>query len=295
MEVIQSTEALRERLGRADQVAFVPTMGNLHRGHLELMRLARSRGDTLVASIFVNRLQFGPAEDFDRYPRTFDADCARLSDSSVDVLFAPGERDVYPVPQQYRVKPPSLGETLEGAFRPGFFEGVCTVVLKLFNLVAPDVACFGEKDRQQLVVIRGMVREFNLPIDIVAGPTVREPDGLAMSSRNNYLTPAERAEAPALASVLREAAAQVRGDVHHGARTGELGGARDYARIEREAAMLLTERGWRVDYVALRALTDLSAPSPSTDPATLVVLGAATLGKTRLIDNIACGDRPADG
>jgi pantoate--beta-alanine ligase len=291
VDIVTTAAALRARLADAGRIAFVPTMGNLHRGHLELMRLARSRGDTLVASIFVNRLQFGPAEDFDRYPRTFDADCAGLSDSSVDVLFAPGERDVYPVPQQYRVRPPPLGETLEGAFRPGFFEGVCTVVLKLFNLVAPDVACFGEKDRQQLVVIRGMVREFNLPIDIVAGPTVREADGLAMSSRNNYLTPAERAEAPALARVLREAAARVRGRERDGARTG----ARDHAGIERDATARLAERGWRVDYVAIRALADLSAPSPSTDPATLVVLGAATLGKTRLIDNIACGDRPADG
>jgi pantoate--beta-alanine ligase len=287
VDIVTTAAALRERLADAGRIAFVPTMGNLHCGHLELMRLARARGDTLVASIFVNRLQFGPAEDFDRYPRTFESDCAGLRDEHVDVLFAPGERDMYPVPQRYRVKPPPLGDELEGAFRPGFFEGVCTVVLKLFNLVTPGVACFGEKDRQQLVVIRGMVREFNLPIDVVAGATVREADGLAMSSRNNYLTPAERSEAPALARVLREAAAQVR--------NGLSAGADRYARIEREAAATLAGRGWRVDYVAVRAIDDLSAPAPSADPAALVVLGAASLGKTRLIDNIACGDRPAGG
>jgi pantoate--beta-alanine ligase len=280
VDIVTTAAALRERLANAGRIAFVPTMGNLHRGHLDLMRLARPRGGTLVASIFVNRLQFGPSEDFDRYPRTFEADCAGLRDARVDVLFAPGEHDVYPVPQRYRVKPPPLGDELEGAFRPGFFEGVCTVVLKLFNLVAPDVACCGEKDRQQLVIIRGMVRELNLPIDVVAGPTVREADGLAMSSRNNYLTPAERGEAPALAGVLREVVAQLRKGTH------------DYALVEREAAARLAERGWRVDYVAVRAIDDLSMPSPSADPAALVVLGAASLGRTRLIDNIAGNDPP---
>jgi pantoate--beta-alanine ligase len=293
VDIVTTAAELRGRLAGAGRIAFVPTMGNLHRGHLELMRRARSRGDTLVASIFVNRLQFGPAEDFDRYPRTFDADCAGLRGAQVDVLFAPGEREVYPVAQRYRVKPPPLADTLEGAFRPGFFEGVCTVVLKLFNLVAPDVACFGEKDRQQLVVIRGMVREFNLPIDIVAGPTVRDADGLALSSRNNYLGTAERAEAPALARVLREAAVQVREGDRQGMRNGMRDDGLNYARIERDAAARLAERGWRVDYVAVRAIDDLSAPSPSADPASLVVLGAASLGKTRLIDNIRCGDQPA--
>ena len=187
MDLIQSAEALRERLERADQVAFVPTMGNLHEGHLSLMRIAQRHADCVVASIFVNRLQFGPNEDFDRYPRTFESDCAKLESEGVDVLFAPHEHDMYPTPQVYRVQPPPVGDELEGAFRPGFFNGVCTVVLKLFNLVQPDYAVFGKKDRQQLKLVRGMVQQFNLPIQIVPGETVRSDDGLALSSRNNYL------------------------------------------------------------------------------------------------------------
>ena len=178
-------------------------MGNLHEGHLKLARIAREHGDTVVASIFVNRLQFAPNEDFDRYPRTFEADRAALEREGVDVLFAPLEQEMYPTPQVYRVQPPPLGDELEGAFRPGFFGGVCTVVLKLFNLVAPDVAVFGKKDRQQLKIVRGMVQQFNLPIEIVPAETVRADDGLALSSRNGYLSPAERAEAPNLYRVLR--------------------------------------------------------------------------------------------
>jgi pantoate--beta-alanine ligase len=192
MDLIESAEALRERLARADRVAFVPTMGNLHEGHLSLMRLGRRHADCVVASIFVNRLQFGPNEDFDRYPRTFDTDRAKLQAEGVDVLFAPHEHDMYPTPQVYRVQPPPVGDELDGAFRPGFFNGVCTVVLKLFNLVQPDYAVFGKKDRQQLKLVRGMVQQFNLPIQIVPGETVRADDGLALSSRNNYLTPVER-------------------------------------------------------------------------------------------------------
>jgi len=198
MEVIQSAEALRERLERADRVAFVPTMGNLHEGHLSLMRIARLHGDCVVASIFVNRLQFGPNEDFDRYPRTFEADCAKLEREGVDVVFAPHEQDMFPTPQVYRVQPPPVGDELDGQFRPGFFHGVCTVVLKLFNLVQPDVAVFGKKDRQQLKIVRGMVQSFNMPIQIVPAETVRADDGLALSSRNNYLSRDERAEAPRL-------------------------------------------------------------------------------------------------
>ena len=178
-------------------------MGNLHEGHLKLCRIAREHGDVVVASIFVNRLQFGPNEDFDRYPRTFDADRAGLEREGVDVLFAPLEQEMYPTPQVYRVQPPPLADELEGAFRPGFFDGVCTVVLKLFNLVQPDVAVFGKKDRQQLKIVRGMVQQFNLPIEIVPAETVRADDGLALSSRNGYLSPAERAEAPNLYRVLR--------------------------------------------------------------------------------------------
>jgi pantoate--beta-alanine ligase len=192
MDQIQSAEALRERLERAEQVAFVPTMGNLHEGHLSLMRIARRHADCVVASIFVNRLQFGPNEDFDRYPRTFQPDIAKLEREGVDVLFAPHEHDMYPTPQVYRVQPPPVGDELDGAFRPGFFNGVCTVVLKLFNLVQPDFAVFGKKDRQQLKLVRGMVQQFNLPILIVPGETVRADDGLALASRNNYLSPVAR-------------------------------------------------------------------------------------------------------
>ena len=174
MDVIQSGEALRERLEHAGRVAFVPTMGNLHAAHLSLMAMAHQHGDPVVASIFVNRLQFGPNEDFDRYPRTFESDCAKLESEGVDVLFAPHEHDMYPTPQVYRVQPPAVGDELDGAFRPGFFNGVCTVVLKLFNLVQPDYAVFGKKDRQQLKLVRGMVQQFNLPIQIVPGETVRQ-------------------------------------------------------------------------------------------------------------------------
>ena len=184
MDLIESAEALRERLERAEQVGFVPTMGNLHEGHLSLMRIGRRHADCVVASIFVNRLQFGPNEDFDRYPRTFESDCAKLEREGVDVLFAPHEHDMYPTPQVYRVQPPPVGDELDGAFRPGFFNGVCTVVLKLFNLVQPDYAVFGKKDRQQLKLVRGMVQQFNLPIQIVPGETVRNDDGLDRADRS---------------------------------------------------------------------------------------------------------------
>ena len=187
MKICHTAADLARELAGAGRIAFVPTMGNLHEGHLALTRLARAKGDAVVASIFVNRLQFGPNEDFDRYPRTMEADRAGLERMGVDALFAPNEHEMYPVPQLYRVKPPPLGEELEGAFRPGFFDGVCTVVLKLFNLVRPQVAVFGKKDRQQLKIVRGMVQQFNLPIEIVGCETVRAEDGLALSSRNGYL------------------------------------------------------------------------------------------------------------
>ena len=220
MDLIQSAEALRARLDRADRVAFVPTMGNLHEGHLSLMRIARRHADCVVASIFVNRLQFGPNEDFDRYPRTFESDQRKLEGEGVDVLFAPHEHDMYPTPQVYRVQPPPVGDELDGAFRPGFFNGVCTVVLKLLNLVQPDYAVFGKKDRQQLKLVRGMIQQFNLPIQIVPGETVRAADGLALSSRNNYLSPVERTEAPRLYRTLREVA------------DGIASGRTDYANLE---------------------------------------------------------------
>jgi len=276
MDLIQSAEQLRERLGRADQVAFVPTMGNLHEGHLSLMRLARRHADCVVASIFVNRLQFGPNEDFDRYPRTFEVDREKLEREGVDVLFAPHEHDMYPTPQVYRVQPPPVGDELDGAFRPGFFNGVCTVVLKLFNLVQPDYAVVGKKDRQQLKLVRGMVQQFNLPIQIVPGETVRADDGLALSSRNNYLSPVERTEAPRLYRTLREVADAI------------ASGRTDYANLEAAGRAELARHGWKVDYIAVRNGIGLRIPHPEgfDHPNVLIVLGAATLGTTRLIDNV---------
>ena len=276
MEVIHSADALRERLERADRVAFVPTMGNLHEGHMSLMRIARLQGDCVVASIFVNRLQFGPNEDFDRYPRSFDADCEKLQREGVDVVFTPQEQDMYPTPQVYRVQPPPLGDELDGAFRPGFFNGVCTVVLKLFNLVQPDVAVFGKKDRQQLKIVRGMVQQFNLPIRIVPAETVRAEDGLALSSRNNYLSPSEREEAPRLYRTLQGIADAI------------AAGRTDYANLEVAGRAELARHGWKVDYIAIRHGLALRIPHPEgfDHPNLLIVLGAATLGTTRLIDNV---------
>jgi pantoate--beta-alanine ligase len=251
-------------------------MGNLHEGHLSLMRIGRRHADCVVASIFVNRLQFGPNEDFDRYPRTFESDCVKLERERVDVLFAPHEHDMYPTPQVYRVQPPPVGDELDGAFRPGFFNGVCTVVLKLFNLVQPDYAVFGKKDRPQLKLVRGMVQQFNLPIQIVPGETVRNDDGLALSSRNNYLTPVERTEAPRLYRSLREIADAI------------AAGRTDYANLEAAGRAELARHGWKVDYIAVRNGIGLRIPHPEgfDHPNLLIVLGAATLGTTRLIDNV---------
>jgi pantoate--beta-alanine ligase len=276
MDVIEHADQLRARLAGTGTVAFVPTMGNLHAGHLSLMRIARQHGDTVVASVFVNRLQFTPNEDYDRYPRTFEADRAGLVREGVDVLFAPHEQDVYPTPQVYRVQPPPLAEDLEGQFRLRFFDGVCTVVLKLFNMVAPDVAVFGKKDRQQLKIVRGMVQQFILPIRIVPAETVRADDGLALSSRNNYLTPAERQEAPRLYRTLRHIADQI------------AAGRTDYANLEAEGRAELARHGWKVDYVAVRHGLALRIPHPEgyDHPNLLIALGAATLGSTRLIDNV---------
>jgi pantoate--beta-alanine ligase len=284
MDIVRSSAELAARTAGAGRVAFVPTMGNLHAGHLALMRTAREHGDVVVASIFVNRLQFGPNEDFDRYPRTFDADCAGLASAGVDVLFAPGEQEMYPVPQLYRVQPPPIADELEGEFRPGFFAGVCTVVLKLFNLVRPDAAVFGKKDRQQLKVVRGMVQQFNLPIAIVAGETVRAPDGLALSSRNGYLTPDQRAEAPRLYATLRSIADAI------------AAGRTDYANLEAEGRATLVRHGWRPDYISVRNGLGLRIPHPERfdHPSRLIVLAAAALGTTRLIDNVDVVPRQDD-
>ncbi|MBO1015374.1 pantoate--beta-alanine ligase [Achromobacter sp. SD115] len=278
MKVVHTIQELRDHLRGQNRVSFVPTMGNLHEGHLSLMKLARQHGDPVVASIFVNRLQFGPNEDFDQYPRTLAADIEKLErERDVYVLFAPNEREMYPEPQNFRVQPPDdLGDILEGEFRPGFFEGVSTVVLKLFSCVQPRVAVFGKKDYQQLMVVRNMCRQFQLPVDVLAHETVRAEDGLALSSRNRYLSEADRAEAPALYAALQ----------HAGQRLAQ--GERDAAALEREATETLTRRGWQVDYVALRRQRDLKRPEAADLQAgePLVALAAAKLGATRLIDNL---------
>lgn len=277
MKIISSIEELRDQLSGQLRTAFVPTMGNLHEGHLSLMRLARRHGDPVVASIFVNRLQFGPNEDFDKYPRTFQADVEKLEKEGVYVLFAPSEKDLYPEPQEYRVTPPDgLGNTLEGEFRPGFFTGVSTVVMKLFSCVRPAVAVFGKKDYQQLMIVRNMSRQFALPTEIIAAETYRADDGLALSSRNMYLSEQERAEAPSLYAGLNAVAAAVRA------------GDRDIAALEHKAMSELAGRGWKPDYISVRRRGDLQAPLPDQVSAgePLVVLAAAKLGTTRLIDNL---------
>jgi pantoate--beta-alanine ligase len=272
MDIVRAVADLRARLGREQSVAFVPTMGNLHDGHIQLARTARSHGSCVAASIFVNRLQFAPHEDFNTYPRTFGADCGKLVACGVDVLFAPDEREIYPEPQGFVIEPPELGNQLEGEFRPGFFRGVTTAVLKLFNIVQPNVAVFGKKDYQQLMIVRGMARQLNLPIDIVGDETARAADGLALSSRNGYLTPAERVEAPRLHQTLLWVKSQV------------LTGMPDIGDIEAKAVEKLNTNQWKTDYIAVRKQSDLQSPRPSDRE--LVVLAAARLGTTRLIDNL---------
>jgi pantoate--beta-alanine ligase len=273
MQVLHTVAELRAALAGQSKSAFVPTMGNLHAGHVSLVELARQHGQPVVASIFVNPLQFGAGEDFERYPRTLDADCAKLATAGCDIVFAPAVSELYPVPQTFTVQPSaSLTQDLDGAFRPGHFSGVATVVLKLFNLVQPRVAVFGKKDYQQWLVIRELVRQFNLPIEIVAGDTLREADGLAMSSRNGYLDASERIQA----TLLQHELAAIRAAV--------LSGERDFETLTTTACRHLKMAGWRVDYVELRDAINLQAPTPASTQ--LVVLGAAWLGKTRLIDNL---------
>ncbi len=271
MDIVTSVRDLRERLQREPDNVFVPTMGNLHAGHIQLMRLAKHRAACTVVSIFVNRIQFGPKEDFERYPRTLHADAEMMKDVGVDVVFAPTEAEIYPEPQTFVVEPSDLQHILEGAFRPGHFRGVATVVLKLFNMVSPHTAIFGKKDYQQYVVLRDMVKQLALPVEIIPAETVRAEDGLALSSRNAYLTPVERTEAARLYRILQE----VRGAL--------LAGRRDYAKLEAEALAKFNEK-WAADYVAIRRQSDLQPPSPADRD--LVVLGAAKLGRPRLIDNV---------
>jgi pantoate--beta-alanine ligase len=271
MRIITTVVELRQHLRGVTPIAFVPTMGNLHEGHLDLVRIARERGQCVVVSIFVNPMQFGANEDFGKYPRTLQEDCAKLEQSGVDVLFTPTERELYPQPQQVTVEPP-LENELCGAFRPGHFRGVATVVLKLFNIVQPHVAVFGKKDYQQLYVIRQVAAQLNLPVEIVGGETMRAPDGLALSSRNQYLSAAERTEAVFLYRTLV------------GMRQDMLGGAIDFTALERQAAQALTASGWQVDYVAVRDQNTLT--QPRSGERDLVILAAARLGQTRLIDNL---------
>ena len=272
MEIHSSIADLRATLKNRGQIVFVPTMGNLHEGHIALMRQAHAHGDTVVASIFVNRLQFGPNEDFDKYPRTFADDCRKLEEAGVAVLFAPTEADLYPEPQQYLVDPPDIQNLLEGEFRPGHFRGVATVVLKQFNIVQSQVCILGKKDYQQLMILRNMTRQLALPVEIVGGETVRAADGLALSSRNGYLTQDERTEAPRLNRLLN----RIRDAVHQG--------EKDYAGLEREAAAELDRHGWKTDYIAVRRQADLLPPTGGNEA--LVVLGASRLGMPRLIDNV---------
>ena len=285
MYIAHTIADLRQHLAQFKHPAFVPTMGNLHAGHLALIKQAKPLGDVTVSSIFVNRLQFAPHEDFDTYPRTFQADCDKLSEAGCDVLFAPTEKELYPEPQTFKISPPTeLADILEGHFRPGFFVGVSTVVMKLFTCVFSEAegkrsALFGKKDYQQLMVLKRMVQQFALPIDIVGGETQRADDGLALSSRNGYLSAEERAEAVQLSLALKQLAKNYRMN------------ANNIAALESEAIALLTARGWHPDYLTVSRRADLQPPQvgfsmggQSSDP--LVVMGAAKLGKTRLIDNL---------
>ncbi|PZO15331.1 MAG: pantoate--beta-alanine ligase [Burkholderiales bacterium] len=280
MKIVHTIEDLRATLRPFSSPSLVPTMGNLHTGHLDLVRTAKPLGDVTVASIFVNRLQFAPHEDFDTYPRTLQADCDKLAAVGCDVVFAPSEKEMYPEPQGFKVQPPTeLADILEGHFRPGFFTGVCTVVMKLFQCAfseakGPRHAVFGQKDYQQQMVIRRMVQQFALPVSIVSGDTERAPDGLALSSRNGYLSESERAEAVHLSLALRSLGRE--------AMAAADGLARQLPALEARAMADLTARGWQPDYLTVRRRIDLQTPQAGD---ALVVLGAARLGKTRLIDN----------
>ena len=276
MQIFSNVAELRSALAQVRQqgrtIAFVPTMGNLHAGHISLMRQGREHADCVVASIFVNRLQFGPHEDFDKYPRTFEADCAQLREAGVEFLFAPTETDLYPEPQTYVVEPAEIQFLLEGECRPGHFRGVATVVMKLFQIVQPDVALFGKKDYQQLMVLRNMAQQFMLPIKIIGGETVRAEDGLALSSRNGYLSPDERAEAPRLQQTLQSI------------RQAVLSGDRNYESLCQKATENLDAHGWKTDYISIRRQQDLAPATPSdTD---LVIVAASKLGTPRLLDNL---------
>ncbi len=272
MQLVHTLADLQSALAPYHHPAVVPTMGNLHEGHLALVQLAKPLGDITVATIFVNRLQFGPKDDFDTYPRTLAADCDKLHAAGCDLVFAPSETELFPQTQGFTVTPPDqLANILEGEFRPGFFKGVCTVVLKLLSCTHARSAVFGKKDYQQLKVIRQMVRQFNLPVNVLGGETLRSPEGLALSSRNSYLSPAEREQAPQLHAALATLAQAVRS------------GSTDFASLQEAAMQSLRRQGWLPDYVVARRQSDLQEPQAGD---ALVVLAAARLGTTRLIDNL---------
>ena len=280
MEVIRTIKELRERLKGEPQVGCVPTMGSIHDGHLRLVRIARQHAPFVVTTIFVNRLQFVQGEDFDKYPRTFQDDCDKLDANGCSLVFHPDEKEMYPEPQEYMVDPPAIANKLEGRFRPGHFRGVATVVLKLFNAVQPQVAVFGKKDYQQLMIVRRMVDQLALPLHIVAAETVRAPDGLALSSRNRYLSEPQRREAPRLHQVLDRVKEAVES------------GDRNFEAVEFAADAELARNGWHVDYVVVRSRRTLMQPEAGERE--LVALGAAKLGETRLIDNLEI-DAPTEG
>ena len=278
MQIVSTIDQVRTQVqawrAAGERIAFVPTMGNLHRGHVTLVQRAREQAGRVAVSIFVNPLQFGVSEDFAAYPRTPDADVDKLRAVPTDLLFLPSEEEMYPCGREgvTQVEVPGISDILCGAFRPGHFRGVATVVAKLFDIVQPDVALFGEKDYQQLLVIRRMAVDLNMPVEVVGMPTVREADGLAMSSRNAYLSSAERGKSVAIYAVLRRVADGLRG------------GRRDFSALEQEALRTLEERGFRPDYVSVRVADDLA--EPGAGDRRFVVLAAARLGRTRLIDNL---------
>jgi pantoate--beta-alanine ligase len=278
MDTVTTVEAVRARVQQwrvaGLRIAFVPTMGNLHAGHMSLLAAARYRGDRVVASIFVNPLQFGPSEDYTAYPRTLHEDQQLLQEARCDLLFAPGVTDMYPHggDQRTLIVVRGLSDILCGRFRPGHFDGVATVVAKLFGIVAPDVAVFGEKDYQQLPLVRHMTLDLALPVEIVGAPTVRAPDGLALSSRNRYLSADDRTRA----ALIHQALSQAVGAIY--------GGNTDHAALERAGSLMLEQSGMSVDYFAIRNAADLTEASAASSD--LVVLTAVRLGRARLIDNL---------
>lgn len=284
MQIIHSNTELRGFLAKQRRIAFVPTMGNLHAGHLKLIDIAKQHANCVVVSVFVNPLQFGPNEDLERYPRTLEADCEKLEAADVMIAFTPSIAEMYPgfdgqsLNQSMIINPPPIATELCGASRPGHFSGVATVVAKLFNIVQPNVAIFGKKDFQQLFIIKKLVNQFNFPVEIIAGETVRESGGLAMSSRNGNFSDDEKVKAAQLYQTLKQVAQAVKTKLQ------------DYATIEKSAVQSLTEKGWKVDYISIRSSITLKPALINQE--NLIVLGAATLNQTRLIDNIEFCAKP---